>query len=346
MAKTKNNNTWFIVGGIAVAALFLGVLSFQAPYLDLSKIPGFGTHTTTQSVATQPTAVQTVAGQCVYPTGGNTASVGILMRNAQNSTYQQVAGTTWLTDLQGVTKTSQAITDGNSKSFAAMTAVPCVDGYIYVLGDSSVNGIKQKADTMIPNQNIELSGSQNSRLIFSLYTNTLAADNSSVGPESAQGSVTINSTTHSIASGGSYTGYIDVDFQSASSAWGSVDGGGVIGADHNLADFSRENGVKLSSLTGLSLTPITCPADMATYLNVDTCWKVDQLSSRGTATPARLSYTLKADLGDPGAADDVKFYFVDNQYFLDTDGQIKLGAFNSGGTDQGVANGLVTIDVS
>lgn len=333
-----------IVGVILIVAGFMsGVLSTNAPYVDWSKLGG----SQTASVANpNPAAAAVSAGQCVYPSGGNTATLGVLVRNTQNSTYQQLASTTWLTDLNGVTKSSVATTDAAAKAFASMTPVPCVDGYLYVLGDGSTNSEKVKADSLIPNQNKEIDGTQNTRLTFSLYTNTLQADNSSVGPSSAQGSVDINSTTHAISSGGSFTGYIDGDFQSASSAFGSRDGGVVIGADHNLAVYSRENGVKLSSLTGLAVSPISCPDDMSRYLNVDTCWKLDQVSSRATATPMRFTYTLKADLGEPGASDDVNFYFVDNQYFLDTDGTIKMGAFNNGGTDQGVANGKVSIDVS
>lgn len=339
----KKMNAWIIVGAVVLAAFVLGFASYsQSSGLTVfgNKIGG-----STQSVASAATTTSTSASgaSCERPTGGNTATFGVKVVNGQNSTYQQVASTAALIGSDGTTAGSVSTTDAAAEAFASMTPLPCVEGYLYVLGDSSTNGERVVANTLKANQNVAVPGSQNSRLIFSLYTNTLAADNQT---DASQGSVAINTTTHAIASGGSYTGYVDVDFQSASSAFGTVDGGGYIAVDHNLAVYSRENGVKIASTMGLGLTPVVCPADIATYLNADTCYHFDQLTSRGTATPNRLSVTLKADLGEPGATDDVKIYFVDEQYFRDTDAKVKLGAYSSAGTDQGVANGLVIFDVS
>jgi len=337
-----------IVWVVVAVLFFAGAISLSAPYFEPSKIPFIGSMLggTTASVAGTPSGPTSVASDgtvCQRPTGGNTATLGVLVRNTQNSTYEQMASTTWLTDLSGVTQTSVTTTDAAAKAYASMTPVPCIDGYLYTLADTDTNSQKVKADSLVPNQNKEIQGSKASRLLFSVYTNTLGNDSSN---GNVQNSVEMNTSTHAIASGGSFQGYIDVDFQQASAQFGSDDGGIIVAVDHNLAVYSRENGVKVTSQTGgVTLSPISCPSDVVTYLNGDTCYKISALN-KNTPTPVRLSYTVKADLGEPGASDDVSIFFQDNQYFLDQDGTIRLGAFNSAGTDQGVARNRVTVDVS
>ena len=74
----------------------------------------------------------------------------------------------------------------------------------------------------------------------------------------------------------------------------------------------------------------------------DKAWKIPALKTSHGDRDAKI--TLKADLGNPST--DPRFYFVDEAYYQGSDGKMHYSSANDAGTDLGMTNKYVDINLS
>lgn len=83
---------------------------------------------------------------------------------------------------------------------------------------------------------------------------------------------------------------------------------------------------------------------MFAFSNAEVCYVGPALKSSDGLQ--RLTGSARWSAGNPGASDNVVIYLDDLVWFQDTDGSIKKGAFSAAGTNMGVTQTAITLDIA
>jgi hypothetical protein len=151
----------------------------------------------------------------------------------------------------------------------------------------------------------------------------------------------ITTSTQTINSGDTKTFFIRVRPQVAQTSWGSDEVQNIICGDFNTAKFSKPS-VTLSGpgVQELSTLPSFCVSDGSG----DKAWSITPISRKEGYR--ELVLTLAADLGDPGASDDVVLKFYEGSYYQSNDGSIKGGIASDNLAAIGITDTKIIIDVA
>ena len=265
---------------------------------------------------------------CFLPDDGTNA-ITVNARNIENSRADYMTNS--VVAVESDTGEVTGTLTGGIKTYTSLTVKACDVGKLYGLSSTSLNGFVTDYDGYAPTWAYSITSTNSSRLAIDIYDNTLTSIEGGAGP------LTENTTAQTLGLGGSITGFMDIQANETTGAFGSKEGGFYINVDiGDLTAFSKTNGVTLNSQTaGFSLQKEACPGELVSTDSADVCWKAPQLTS--SMGVIRLSYKITADLGDPTNAngDDIIFYFDDVNHYRDTDGGIKLGSKDQASTDVG-----------
>lgn len=322
---------WLMIGVVAAVVLMAGVIAGVIPV-------GHGTFAIGGAGAT-PIPGTGSAADC---SGGSTYNAYADVRNPDAASLQYLGNALRLTGADNRPLVTGTATSGTSLSLTTLT-VPCTmtSGTLYALGSTAYTGAKVSFSSASQNYEIlakNATDSAGNGLVVMVRDNALANDTTA-----ATGSFNVNavdSNTHTIGSGGSVNGYIDLQVNTSNAQFGASDGGVVVSADYSTSKYSK-NGITLS---GAGVTPVTCPDSAIRLRGADSCWTMPAIKSGDGLV--RLNYNIKADLGDPAATDDVAFLFDDKDYYADTDGTVKLDIANSASTNVAQAVTNATIDMA
>lgn len=349
-----------MVLGVGIVALVAGFLMGGATIVD--ELQGMVRPAAVSGVDAQQITVPTGA-VCDRQTDG-TNTLNTVYRNVENSSLGYLA-TSVTAEVDGESKSSGTTTAGSSLSYLALNVPPCEVGKIYSLqaSDEASSVVDYSSYTLT--SEYEIKGAAGGVVSLLGRDSTLTAcSNVTVIPVTTCPSVTrtgsgVGTTdktvyfrNNSFDSGSSLNFYLDYSINGTATAFGAMVNGqpasdGVI-FSLDTVDASKwsTNSMSLTSDTaGIALSKVACPSSVAANRNAEVCWKSRTLlASDGEI---RVRGTLKADLGDPTASGDSPILCVDdNQYFRDTDGDVKYDAFDSSGTNKGIAGTCIQFSAS
>ena len=256
-------------------------------------------------------------------------------RNPLNASLQYVAAPVQYIDATRNTKLAgETLTASTTGTYSTGVSLTCGKSYkvMVVNSDSYVSVSKSigpiKGDTYY----VDLDVPQSTYVEFAVYDSSWNnLTNGWVGDAST--------STQTFGSGTTASYYLKVRAHDSAAQFGSDELGIWICADFNTAKFSKTNGVTISGLTPSSTIPEYCAAN-----GYDKAWKITPIKS----TEGERVYTinLRADLGDPGSSDDVKFLFVDEAYYTKLDGTIGSGTADDSLTAVGETDKYITFDIA
>jgi hypothetical protein len=265
------------------------------------------------------------------------------VRNPLNSTTQYLAAKVDAV-VGGQIVGTVTSTAGATLTFANLD-FPCTldnfNGDIYVVAGATQNSVKDtyaisgtsvtKTVAAPPASNIRLTW-----LDFATGVNT-----SEIGTTTTQGTAT------ALSAGSSANAKLQIDVPTtAFTQYGATDLGVLIAVNTVNTAAYTDKAVSISS-SDLPLTEVSC-ADYAKIQSVDNakrCYKTRAISTNDAAVI--MNVRVSNDAGtSAGSSDDPVIYFEPLQYFEDTDGTIKIGAFNAGGTAVGLTHSSATYNAS
>ena len=225
-------------------------------------------------------------------------------------------------------------------TYTALNVAPCKTGSIYAIGSTTNNGAKIPFSSFPLTSEYIVNNANASRLTLEAYSASYVA-NGNATILSGIGGYIVGTTAGGVVmgTGSTLSGFLDLRAnQTTPGAYGSKDGGIIIAYDAgDNTIFSSTGSFSLSSGdASFPVTVTTCPADVQQARSADMCWSAPRLTSNDGFK--RLSYTLKADNGDPTPTNTTRVWFIDKTYFRETDGKVESNAYNSAGTDQGIAD--------
>ncbi len=193
-----------------------------------------------------------------------------------------------------------------------------------------------------------IEGSNSSEVQFLIYTLAYANETS---PSGVWKQDVTSSTNNVLDSGGTLTMRFDIQTSSGSAVFGSddyitetdtgVSGKAFVCADFNLAKYSK--GDITISYPGIVRELATLP-EFCSVNAYEKAWEIKSLAaSDGTLSG---TVTITASLGDPSDADNVKFIWLDNSYYIGTDGKLKVGTVDTAGVDTSETNRYFIINIT
>lgn len=189
-----------------------------------------------------------------------------------------------------------------------------------------------------------------------LGTNTTnrTTDDTYSGPQAGGGCYLLEGEFSSfggttVGTGESWSRYVDFKANESSSQFGStIEGkpGMAIVVDGNDTAYT-EGDIRIAEHSGGgNLQKVDCSDEMiddaVRTVSGDECYTMDGITSKDITRRIRIDGT--ASVGDP--ARNVKLVFMDMGWIEDTDGSIVWRAQDSGGTNVGVINCILTIDIN
>lgn len=338
----------FFIGGTSVFNELTGALQGFQPGAIVSGV---------EAGAITPTPPGII---CERQTDG-TNTVNLVYRNSQNSSLAYLAASV-TAEVNGESQDSGTTTAGASLSYLALNVPPCQTGKVYSLASTGQASSVIDYSSYELTSNYEILGASADVIAIQARDSTLAKASSveangsstSAHEQAVSGSGTTDGnayfTNTSFASGGSLNFYLDYTVNGSTTAYGAMINGqpasdGVI-LSFDSVDASKwsENALTLTSDTaGVTLRRTACPSSISANRNAEICWETRTL--KATDGEIRLRGTLKADLGDPVGGDSPKLCIDDKEFFRDTDGDVKYEAFDSAGTNKGLAGTCLTFVV-
>lgn len=125
---------------------------------------------------------------------------------------------------------------------------------------------------------------------------------------------------------------------SGGSTFGSDELGTYVCADYQLTAFSKAQGIAIDRTDWV-------PTDLPKWCanaGYDKAWKIPTMKTSHGDRDAKI--TFKADLGDPTT--DPRFYFVDEAYYVGSDGKVHYSSADDSGADLGMTNRYIDINLS
>jgi len=275
-------------------------------------------------------------------------------RNPLNSSVFYPGTVFVVTGSDGVTEVATGTsTSHTAKSYTGIT-VPCTPEiyrngvYVYALGSTTITGAKSVLKTYVTSAGranavtADLSSpsatSMNITVRDSSLTNTTDLTSDAVVTESA---------ATAMSSGETRSGYLDLDMKTASSQYGSDYAGLLFAIDTVSSNKFKDTDISLTSVTaGYSLQEIPCSnyPKAQSFDSANRCYVGSTIKS--SSGIVRLAWVVSASIGSPGSSDDPVIYIDDIVYGRDSNAQIILDAFDSGGTNLGVLQHSFTLDNS
>lgn len=332
--KTKVNN---VLVGVFLVVVIIGAVFFVGNYTGFIK--GQIAQPSGGGVA-QPAAPTTDLRNCQ---GITALKLSTAVRNPLNSTTQYLASKVDAV-VSGQVVGTVTTTAGSTLSFADLT-FPCTmenfAGDVYVIATSTQNSAH---DTY------SISGTSATKTLNAppagAITLTWLDFNTGVNTSVAS-TATTQGTAVALDAGQSVNAKLLVTPPSAAfSQYGSTDGGVLIAINTVNSAAYTDKAVALSS-SDVPLTEVVCTsyAKEASVDNAKRCYKTGAISTNSAASI--ISVRIANDGGaSAGASDDPVVYFEPIQYYEDTDGTIKIGAFNTGGTAVGLSASKATFNAS
>ena len=314
-AKFGLGSLLLILAIIFGAAYFLG-------YIRLSSMPQ-------QAAPGLPQPSQPSIAAC--PDTGLTA-LKVAARNPLNASLEYNAVTF------KIVKDGQIIgtVTAGSSGLGTATNVECGESYeLYVLGDGTYTSVKTSVVADGATEEVYVNVPESTEVEFKVLDSTYSDVN---GTSGWYQDVVVPSTAISFDSGSVNTYYIKIRAKDAAAQFGSDGLTNYICADFNTAKFSKANGVVISGLTEVDV-----PAALQAQ-GMDKCWILPVIKS--TEGEKTLTVTIRADLGDPGASDDIKFQVFDGNYYQKNDGTIGIGVADDAYTLVGEDDSWVSINIA
>lgn len=308
---------FFLTGGLALMQSFTGGL------------PGSVT----------PDGTTTTSG-CVQPSGGNTATTSVAVRNPLSPSLVYLGAGAVGTyeaafiDADGNILANGGPNGGTTLSYRDLSVTPCKTGSLVTLSTAAYNGVKVTADTLVPKREYVLLASNSTDLETEIFTTTFGNgdDAGTVGTGTQSSVITLGQNepfdrivqVHANRTGGS-------------AQLGSSDGSWYISADIvSTATWAPSSDIAITSRTGgFTFEKVTCPSALVIKNSADVCWKVNKPLANSAGT-LEYGFSAKASLANPAVADgNLTIYYDDENWFRDTDGKVKFGVADSAGTDIG-----------
>jgi hypothetical protein len=326
----------------SMLAIVLGVMFFL-PMISPQAAQSIGSSGSTMSIGTSTTTTDTTS--CIRPTGGNTANQLIVLQNAKNPTTTYLASAYTMTDEAGNIIESGNTNAGTSLSYVTETVTPCIKGYIYVTGNSSV---KAAFSSYVPQDQYIIKQALTTNInafVYDWANGANATANGAVGTSTGAGhgdaGTAIVAHNLTIASGGSANGKFTLVAVTGNSEYGAYEAtdGVIYGAYiSDLSSSSAAGGVTLSS-ADTTITQITCPADFVSQKRVNICWQSPTLKSGKTYT---YTVTFNGDLGDPAPGDYIDLFTCDKQFYFEAGTNVpSYGCYDVAGNDKGSTNNQI-----
>ena len=316
---------WLVGGALAVLA-FLWITG----NLEIPSIPSFRP---APAAVVQPEPTEVPEGiRC--PTD-LTVDLNVRAKNPLNASLEWVGATIYYAQ-DGISLGSATLnTDGTYKTITS--GAECGEYYdLYTLNDADYVAVSKKGIlAQGASVEVDLEIPKSTDVEFKLLDNTYTDVN---GTSGFYKDVTVPSTAISFSSGDVKTYYLKVRTVSGAAQFGSDELPVYICADFNLAKFSKSNGVIISGAT---------PVELPTYCAIngyDKAWMIEPIKS--TEGERTYTITIRADLGDPGTSDDIKFLFIDSHYYLGNDGTIKWGTADDTGTAVGESDRWIVVNLA
>lgn len=315
---------------LAIVAIVLMVVWAVGGFASFG-LPGL----TTLAVQAPPTTggVQPTT-QCPNTLG---TSVSLAARNPLNASLQYEAAVFKVTPTGDASKIAYSVTGGAS-GLGTGVNMGCGKTYdFYYLGDTSyaskkvsgqaVSGYSAEVYTDLP---------QSTDVEFKIIDENNQDINSTSG---WYYDVSVPTSAVAFSSGSTKNYLFKTETRGNAAQFGSDEIQNVVCANFNSAVYSTTGGVAFDGMTKLSSVP-SYPAS----LGYDACWALPSIKSVDAAKQYGL--TIRADLGEPGASDDVTFQVFDGNYYATTTGGVNSGVGNDVNLDVGQTNRYITLNFS
>lgn len=297
-----------------------------------------------------------------------TNSLGLAALNPVNATLTYLAPTAMIENTDGVVIDSGALTGGGTLTYATLNVICSDKNYkgtiktlattVFTSGEGAFDFDMNKGDTVVINAGMGTT-LKIGAFLTTTGTNTTNAttdtnfaaspdcDGSNCGCNLNEGTSYVAGTT--VGSGGTFSRYIDYVANESSKQFGSIVAGQkgiLIGVDNNNSAAFRDDDIKFSVVAGgCTLEEVSCAdariEQSASSHELDKCYLSEGRTANDVVCRIRLDGT--ATSGNP--ANDVRIWFSDLGYVQDTDGYVKYLAMTSGGTDVGVADCSLTVNL-
>lgn len=281
-------------------------------------------------VAIVPGVAPTVVGEAICPNTLGT-SVSVEAKNPNNSSLEFIAVDARVTDpADGRTITTLA---SATTGLGTAGTLECGDTFDFVVLGNVTQVSQKNAGVFVEGQSqeVRMSISEASDVEFKVLDSSF--DNQTSG--FVQDALTANQTVGQEAN--TYT--IKARVQDAAAQYGSDTLPNYVCADFSESVYSKANGVILS---GSGSSAVSVVPRYPASLGFEKCWQIPAIKS--TAGEIQWSLTVRGDLADPGAGNDVKVQVFDGNYYLKTDGTIGSGTGNDINAAIGEVDRFITID--
>ena len=279
-----------------------------------------------QQAVVQPSAPSEVPFGCPDTL---TTNLKVAARNPLNASLEYLAATFKIVD-----PTSNQIigtVTGSSSGLGSATSVECGRTYVlYYLGDGTYTSVKKTVTANGATEEVYIDLPKSSELQYTVYKAY-----SNITQEWGQD---VTTSTQTFNSGTTETYTVKIRVKDSAAQFGADGLTVYLCADFNTAKFSKTNGVIVSGLSTIDV-----PSGLQAQ-GMDKCWVMTPIKS--TEGERELSIQLKADLGDPGASDDVTFYIYDSQYYQKNDGTIGIGPTDDAYSLVGEVDRAFTFDIA
>ena len=273
-----------------------------------------------------------------------TTDLNVRAKNPLNSSLDWVGATVYYADANGLVLGSAALnSDGTFKTVSTSTS--CGGTYnLYVLSNSnyvseSVKDVKlEGARTVIYDgktaEGVDMSIPKSTDVEFEVFDSSYNNETSGWVQDAT------TNVAHTLGAGDSDTVILKYRAKDSAAQFGSDELPVYVCADFDLAKFSKTNGVTVSGAdwTVASTLPKYCAEN-----GYEKAWIIKPVKSSDGEQTATIN--IRADLGDPGASDDIKLMFVDSAYYQGSDGTVKSGTSDDSANDVGATNRYITINV-
>jgi hypothetical protein len=284
-------------------------------------------------------------GSCIYPTGGNTASMNVVIQDESNPTLSYLGGALDFSDSNGSTiQTATTTTSGTSLAYTALSVTPCKTGKLTVLSNTTVNGKQVDADSLTPSNNYVIKDTMVSRPTFLVYNSLL----STIAEASGSTAWTLPQT---LAQNAHLQFIMRVQANTTTNGqFGSDNGGFWITAASPSSGtvFDPNTFLTFNSQTGgFDVVKTPCPSTLQLRTQALACWYVGK-PLKNSDGYVQLAGDLVPTLG-AGAGKNVTITLSDENYARDTgvnNGKIVFGTTNSANADIGGTDPTLVISMT
>ena len=269
-----------------------------------------------------------------------TTDLNTKARNPLNASADFVPVTLYYSDMNwNLMGSATQLTTGNYKQTA--TTTKCGEQYRLFTKDDSNFVFAQKVTPVLTGSGVEVD------MVVPRSTDVQFKAFDENGDNQTSGYVqdTTTTTAESLSSGGVLVYKILYQAKTSASQFGSDDPSAptYICIDANPAKFSKSNGITLSG-SGIFEKISTNLPKYCSDNGYESAYRISPVKS--TDGTREMYVTIRADLGDPGASDDVKLMFVDSHAYLSSTGLVKVGTADDSASDIGETNRYITINLA